>query len=157
MVAGVRWIGGAASARACSSSSAALGERSLGVVVVAERQEVEGDEAGRRLAGQPLDPAGRRVDALLQHLELEPVADDDHDLAVDDAPFGQVGLDRLDDLGEVAGHRLLVARADLDLVAVAEDDRAEAVPLRFERQRAVGICGTALASIGATGGITGAA
>ena len=73
-----------------------------------------------------------------------------------DAALRQVGLDRLDHLGEVAGHRLLVARADLDLVAVAEDDRAEAVPLRFVgRGRRSGICGTDLASIGATGGITG--
>ena len=40
-----------------------------------------------KLAGvslrQQLDPAGRGMDALLQHLELQPVADHDHDLAVD--------------------------------------------------------------------------
>ena len=73
-----------------------------------------------------------------------------------DAPLRQVGLDRLDDLGEVTGHRLLVAGADLHLVAVAEDYRAEAVPLRLEATtRRSGSAGTALASIGATGGITG--
>ena len=81
-------------------------------------------------------PAGRRMDPLLQHLELQPVADHHHDLAVDHAPLRQVGLDRLDHLGEVAGHRLLVARADLDLVAVAEHDRAEAVPLGLVGQLA---------------------
>src|SRR5690606_13074272 len=34
-------------------------------------------------------------------------------------------------VGEVARHRTFVARPDLDLVAVPEDDRPEAVPLRF--------------------------
>ena len=65
-----------------------------------------------KLAGVSLaslcHPTGGGVDALLQHLELEPFADHDHDLAVDDAAFGQVGFDGFDDLGEVAGHRFLV-------------------------------------------------
>ena len=78
----------------------------------------------------------------------------DHDLAVDDRARREVAPDRLDDLGEVARHRPLLAAADLDLVAVAEHDRAEAVPLGLvelaRRDR-----GTGLASIGATGGITG--
>ena len=60
------------------------------------------------------------------------------------------------DLGEVAGHRALVAAAELDLVAVAEHDAAEAVPLRLvEEAGPSGTSFTDLASIGATGGITG--
>ena len=43
----------------------------------------------------------------------------------------EVGQHRVDHLREVAGHRALVAAADLHLVAVPEDDRAEAVPLRL--------------------------
>src|SRR5204863_5485762 len=39
--------------------------------------------------------------------------------------------DRLDDLREVAVHRLAVARLEIDIVAFAEDDRAEAVELRL--------------------------
>ena len=37
------------------------------------------------------------------------VPDHDHQFAIDDAALGQVGLDGFDDLGEVAGHRPLVA------------------------------------------------
>ena len=47
----------------------------------------------------------------------------------------------VDDLGEVAGERLGVARGQLHLVAVAEDDAAEAVPLRLEGQPAVELRG----------------
>ena len=57
--------------------------------------------------------------------------DDEDDLAVDDALVGEVGEDGLDDVGEVARHRLLVARPDLDEVTGPEDDRPEAVPLRL--------------------------
>ena len=76
------------------------------------------------------------MDALLQRLEVQPVAGraDHDDLAVDHAALRQVAPHRLDDLGEVPGHRPLVAAADLDLVAVAEDDRPEAVPLRLVHQ-----------------------
>ena len=81
--------------------------------------------------GQHPHPRLGRVDALLQRLEVQPVVGGDDDLAVDDAPLGQFGLDRRDQLGEVAGHRPLVAAAELDLVAVAEADRPEAVPLRL--------------------------
>ena len=76
--------------------------------------------------------AGRgRVDALLERLEVEPVGGGDDDLAVDHAPLGQLGAQRLDQLREVPGHRPLVAAADLDLVPVAEDQAPEAVPLRL--------------------------
>ena len=61
-----------------------------------------------------------------------PSAPDDDDLAVDDAALGQRGGERGDELGEVAVHRLLVAALQQDLVAVAEDQRAEAVPLGLE-------------------------
>src|SRR5207302_11189340 len=45
------------------------------------------------------------------------------------AALGQVGLEGLDQLGKVAVHGLLVAAAEHDVVAVAEGDAAEAVPL----------------------------
>ena len=59
------------------------------------------------------------------------------ELAVEHAALGQLLPDRRDDLGEVAGQRLGVAAGQLDLVAVAEDDAAEAVPLGLEAQAAV--------------------
>ena len=108
---------------------AAGGERLAREVVVAEREQVEGHEAGGGLAGQPLDAAGGRVDALLERPEVQPAVTGDHDLAVDDRARREVAPDGLDHLGEVAGHRPLLAAADLHLVAVAEHDRAEPVPL----------------------------
>src|SRR6266542_1896873 len=109
-------------------SGPALGERTLHQGVVAKGEQVEGDERGRRLAGQQVHPRGGRVDALLQRLEVEPLALAHHHLAVDHAARRELGARRLDDLWEVAGHRALVAAAQLDLVAVTEDDGAEAVP-----------------------------
>jgi hypothetical protein len=114
-----------------------LGERPLHEVIVAERQQVERDEVRRRGLREELHPAGGGVDPLLEGLELQTahLLVGHHDLAVDDAPFGQVRLDRLDDLREVPGHRALVAAPDLDLLLVAEDDGPEPVPLRLVRER----------------------
>ena len=55
----------------------------------------------------------------------------DDDLAVDHAPLGELRPHGVEQLGEVPGEGPLVAAAELDLVAVAEDDAAEAVPLRL--------------------------
>ena len=49
-----------------------------------------------------------------------------------DAALGELRHERIEQLGEVAVERLLVAALDEDLVAVAEDERAEAVPLGLE-------------------------
>jgi hypothetical protein len=78
------------------------------------------------------------VDALQQRLEVELVAGRDDDLRVHHAALRQLLLHRGHDLGEVAGHRPLVAAAQLDLVAVAEDDAAEAVPLRLVEEAGAG-------------------
>ena len=72
------------------------------------------------------------MDAQQQRLEVEPARADDDDLAVEDAALGQRGGERRDELREVAVHRLLVAALQQDLVAVAEDQRAKAVPLGLE-------------------------
>jgi hypothetical protein len=113
-------------------------ERSTREVVIAEREQVERDEMSRGGFGQHADAAVGGMDPLLERLELEPsqLSVGDHDLAVDDGSLRQVRRDRLHDLGEVAGHRPLVAAADLHLVVVAEDDRAEPVPLGLVAERA---------------------
>jgi hypothetical protein len=118
----------------------ALLERPLGVVVVAEGEQVERDEVGRRLAREHVHPAGRRVDPLQQGLEVEPAAvgSRDHDLPIDHAPARELLGDRGHEFGEVAGHRPLIAAAELHLAAVGEDDGAESVPLRLVAVRAVG-------------------
>ena len=74
------------------------------------------------------------MDALLQRLEVQAAVGGDDDLAVEHAPLRELRLERRHEFGEVARHRPLVAAAELDLVAVAEDDRAEAVPLRLVRR-----------------------
>ena len=84
-VIGVTWIGGAASASARSSAARRSANGSLGEVVVAEREQVEGDEAGRGLGGEQRDAARGGVDALLERPEVQAAVAGDDDLAVDDA------------------------------------------------------------------------
>ena len=68
------------------------------------------------------------MDALPERVEvLAPACVAHDDLAVD-----HVAAWREAQLGEVARQRPVVARADLGLVTVDEDDRAKAVPLRLE-------------------------
>lgn len=50
-----------------------LHERSLGEVIVAEREQIERDEAGRGLVREQVHPAHGGMDALLQRLEVESV------------------------------------------------------------------------------------
>ena len=80
-----------------------------------------------------------RVDAQQQRLEVERR----RRAAITISPSrtqrsGQRGPERLGQLGEVAVERLEVAALDVDLVAVAEDERAEAVPLRLEQPAVAG-------------------
>jgi hypothetical protein len=78
------------------------------------------------------------MDALLQRVEAETGGCRDDDLAVDHDALRQLALHRLDQLGEVARERTLVAAAELDLVTVAEHDAAKAVPLGLEQELDVG-------------------
>ena len=95
-----------------------------------QREQVERDVAGRRLArASMLDPRRGRVDPLLERVEvLAAVGAVDHDLAVE-----HVAARWEAQLGEVARERLAAARLDHALVAVDEHDRAEAVVLRLVR------------------------
>ena len=72
------------------------------------------------------------MQAHLQRVEVEPALAHDHDLAVHHAALGQARAEGGLELGEVAVERLQVAALDVEAVAVAEHDRAEAVPLRLE-------------------------
>ena len=153
----VRWHGPSSDAEGLLEGSAALGERPLDVGLVAEREQVEGDETGGRLLRQLLDPRRGRVDPLLQRLELQLGPGRHEQLAVEHHPLGQLSADCLDDLGEVAGQRFRVAAGELDLVAVAEHQAPKPVPLRLEAEarRLRDTPATDLASIGRTGGMTG--
>ncbi|MCY1239563.1 hypothetical protein D9M72_523620 [compost metagenome] len=114
--------------------AAPLRERAAGEVLVVERQQVERHKAGRSLGGEEPDPAGGGVDPLLERLEVQVVTGPAHqdDFAVEHAAGRQVRLQCLHELGEIAGHGLAVAAADLHVVPVAEDDGPEAVPLGFK-------------------------
>ena len=72
------------------------------------------------------------MDALLQRLEIQALigaaGSGDDDLAVDHAPRRQLGGGRGDQFGKISGHRSLIAAAQLDLIAVAEQDRPESIP-----------------------------
>ena len=111
----------------------ALPERQLAGVVVAEGEEVEGDERRRDLGGELLHPRLGGVHAQLQGVEVEAARRGDDDLAVDHDVVGQLVPDRVDELWEVAGERALVAGAEVHLVAAAEHDAPEPVPLRLVR------------------------
>ena len=110
---------------------APLGLRHAAKVLVAEGKQVPRDEAGRRLCGQHLHARCGWVDPEEERLERKLAVGRDHDLPVDDAALRERGAERLGELREVAVERLEVATLDQDLVAVAEDDRPEAVPFRF--------------------------
>ena len=78
----------------------------------------------------------------------------DHDLAVEHAARRELREQRLAQVGEVAVQRLLVAALEQQLVPVAEDERAKAVPLRLEDPvRAVGDPVRALGEHRRNGGI----
>ena len=126
-------MGGRAPASACSRRRAPLLEGAGAEVLVSQGEQIEGHERGRRLLGELPDARGRGVDAVEQGVEVEPPRSGDDHLAVHHAARRERRLEWLDQLGEVAGQRLLVPAAQLDRVAVAEDDGPEAVPLRLVR------------------------
>ena len=97
------------------------------------RQSKATNEAGR-LGGQHLHPRRRGVDAEQEGVEVEPAVGprDDH-LAVEHEARVRAAdrAQRLLELREVSIERLQVPGLDVDLAAVAEDERAKAVPLRL--------------------------
>src|SRR5262245_12007028 len=112
--------------------AAALAERAGAQVPIALAEKVPEDHRGRELLRQHRDARGGGVDAQLQRLEVESAVPRDHDLAVEHAAPRELRLERLAELREVAVERLLVAALQQELVAVAEDDHPESVPLRLE-------------------------
>ena len=121
-VAGVRSTGFSTS---CPSRSRRSRLRQLEQHLVVEREQVEGDEARRRLLREHADARLRGVDPLAERVEvLAALVVEQHDLAVEHvAALGELQL------GEVARHRLAAARLEVDLAAVDEGERPEAVPL----------------------------
>ena len=92
--------------------------------------------------------------AQLERVEVEARRRRDHELAVEHDLVGQLREQRLAQLGEVAQQRLLVAALEIELVAVAEHDATEPVPLRLVRRGRprCGMSRVSFASIGSNGG-----
>jgi hypothetical protein len=141
VVAGVRWRGGRRRSRSASRAQAlpqrlqlgaALLERLRAQVAIACGEQVEEDDRRRDLLRQHRHPRRRRVQAQLKRVEVQRPAGGDHHLAVQHDALGQLRAQRIDQLGEIAAERLLVAALDQHLVAVAEHQRPEPVPLRLE-------------------------
>jgi len=71
------------------------------------------------------------MDALGEEVELLDAVNHDDELSIDHHPLARQGPQLLDDLREVAVHPPSAAALEVDVVAVAEDDGAKAVPLRL--------------------------
>src|SRR5207253_10503807 len=89
-------------------------------------EQVERDELRRRLAPEPLDARGCGMEPGEEERELG-----GDDLAVEHESLGRDGEQRLHELREVARERPVVAAPQVDGVAAAEREAAEAVPLRL--------------------------
>jgi hypothetical protein len=117
---------------------AAILDRQLRKVLRLQREQVEDVVVGRVLLREFFDPRLRGMDALQQVVEREPSFDRHDDLAVEHELFLLQCARRVGDFGKVARQRLAGLRLNVDVVAVAEDDGAEAVPLRLELPRLAG-------------------
>src|SRR5688572_1819019 len=72
------------------------------------------------------------MESELERLELEPLLARDDNLAAQYAALPELRLQGIDYLREITIERLPVAALDENLVTVAEDEGAKAVPLRLE-------------------------
>src|SRR5262249_9526709 len=85
----------------------------------------------RDLDRELLHPRVGRMLAQLERVEVDAARVGDDELAVEHDALGQLRQERFAQLREVAQQRLLVARLEGEVVAVAEHDAAKAVPLRL--------------------------
>ena len=111
---------------------ASLFERGLAKIPVPLAKEVEEDEGGGELPRKLVYPGRRRVKTKLERFEVQPAGPHNHDFAIQNAAVRKLRFQRLEQLGIVAGERLLIPALDEDLIAVSEDERAKSVPFRFE-------------------------
>ena len=107
-------------------------------VLVAERQQVPGDEArpaSRRPASSPATRPGGSAAAATRSRARRRCAMTTSPSSTQRS--GSAARNGSASSGKVAIERLQVARLRVDLVAVAEDERPEAVPLRLEQPAVV--------------------
>src|ERR1700733_4798504 len=71
----------------------------------------------------------------LQGVEIQTIIPGDDDFAVERATSRQLRPQRLHQFRKVTVERLFIAALDLNLIPVAENQRTEPIPLRFEDPR----------------------
>lgn len=126
----VQWWSGFSEQR--FQCGAAFTERSFAKILVAAAKQIEKDDGRGRLFCEQLDARCGGVDAKLESIEVEAVFASDDDFAIEHALLRQLLFDDFEEFWKVAVERLGIAALKHDLVAVAKDDDAEAIPLRFE-------------------------
>lgn len=111
---------------------AAVGQGLAGEVLAIEGEEIEEDDGGGGLLGEELDARGGGMDAKLEGVEIEAAGGGDDDFSVEDALVGELGGEDGEELGEVTVEGLAFAALKEEVLAVFEEDGAEAVPLGLE-------------------------
>jgi len=94
-------------------------------------EQIESDERGRALRGQPRHARRRRMKPELERIEVEAVSARNHDLAVNHGPQRELVQEHLVQLGEVSIQRFEIPALDEDVGQSSEDDGAKPVPLRL--------------------------
>ena len=72
------------------------------------------------------------MNAQLECLKVETTLCGNYNFAVEHAACGQLGTQCIEQLGKIAIQRFLITALDEDLVPIAEDQSAEAIPLRLK-------------------------
>ena len=72
------------------------------------------------------------MNAQLQCLKFKTIFRGDYNFTVEHAAGGQLRAQCLEQLGKIAIERFLITALDEDLVPIAEDQSAEAIPLRLK-------------------------
>jgi hypothetical protein len=97
-------------------------------------EQIERDEFCGHFRGQLRDARGRGMQTQLQRVEVEPLARDDYNLAVDHTPIWEPREESVVELGEVAVERTQIAALNEHFGLASKHDRAKAVPLRLVEQ-----------------------
>ena len=108
---------------------APFAEGLLAQVVRSLREQVEGDEPRRRYLAEHANARLRWMDPLLKRAEVEAVGPHDDQFPIQDELRRTQLPECRQDLGEIPGHRPAAPAHQGNLLPVAEDQRAKAVPL----------------------------
>ena len=98
-------------------------------IAIALAEQIKEDTRCRSFRGKQLYARGGGMNAQLKGIEVEPSFMGDDEFAVEHRLCGKLLAKWTDHLGEVSIEGLLIAALDEDLIAVAKDEYAKAIPL----------------------------